>query len=573
MEPSSVHSNGGSVNNSRWRFNGTGQLVATEAASAEWDLADEIVRLNIGDGGDISQGVHGQMRTPPKSKMVNTAVVGLNEASPLETSSDASADSSPHPSDHQVGIAHSRGSSTDTTSSAHESVLSSASHALQAQSQLKVSPGGEAKERPHSFSGGLSAAELRRLQQAGEGPAGMHPADAAAQHQQWSSAHFRDTIGPNDKQFPPDQPTYPSLTNTTAFPRSQPQQYDPRTGQSPASVTPPGNMPHPDELLVDYQMQQRNFSPLSQQALGAAGVGGPQFASGRPNNLAGGMQYRQPPRGFTPQGLIPSPTSMVYPGGHHTPHLSLGNAQQLYEMMNPSMHPENHHPAVARVQQQHNVFRPNHQHSASDPSAMRDAATLALLNNNMQAFGPPAPGIYPPAMAPPPQAMSMYGNQFYGAQDTYRGVDLATAQAMANRLQPQYTGYGSEDMNPNGNGPSANNRKLGLYKTELCRSWEEKGTCRYGAKCQFAHGEDELRKVARHPKYKTEICRVCIICVLFLIEFLRIDVWFIRLSGFQAHVLTGNGAASFTLSSLHLVPRLARMEHLHRKSSMVVHAH
>ncbi|KAM6489089.1 hypothetical protein JOM56_015501, partial [Amanita muscaria] len=45
------------------------------------------------------------------------------------------------------------------------------------------------------------------------------------------------------------------------------------------------------------------------------------------------------------------------------------------------------------------------------------------------------------------------------------------------------------------------------YKTELCRSWEEKSTCRYGAKCQFAHGEEELRKVSRHPKYKTEICR------------------------------------------------------------------
>jgi len=48
---------------------------------------------------------------------------------------------------------------------------------------------------------------------------------------------------------------------------------------------------------------------------------------------------------------------------------------------------------------------------------------------------------------------------------------------------------------------------LGLYKTELCRSWEEKGTCRYGPKCQFAHGEEEIRKVSRHPKYKTEICR------------------------------------------------------------------
>lgn len=51
-----------------------------------------------------------------------------------------------------------------------------------------------------------------------------------------------------------------------------------------------------------------------------------------------------------------------------------------------------------------------------------------------------------------------------------------------------------------GNGPSMNNRKLGLYKTELCRSWEEKGTCRYGSKCQFAHGQDELRDVPRHPK-------------------------------------------------------------------------
>jgi hypothetical protein len=46
-----------------------------------------------------------------------------------------------------------------------------------------------------------------------------------------------------------------------------------------------------------------------------------------------------------------------------------------------------------------------------------------------------------------------------------------------------------------------------LYKTELCRSWAETGACRYGNKCQFAHGVEELRPVARHPKYKTEICR------------------------------------------------------------------
>lgn len=46
-----------------------------------------------------------------------------------------------------------------------------------------------------------------------------------------------------------------------------------------------------------------------------------------------------------------------------------------------------------------------------------------------------------------------------------------------------------------------------LYKTEYCRSFEETGTCRYGMKCQFAHGNGELRHVTRHPKYKTEVCK------------------------------------------------------------------
>ncbi|XP_067412860.1 mRNA decay activator protein ZFP36 [Emydura macquarii macquarii] len=44
------------------------------------------------------------------------------------------------------------------------------------------------------------------------------------------------------------------------------------------------------------------------------------------------------------------------------------------------------------------------------------------------------------------------------------------------------------------------------YKTELCRSYSETGRCRYGAKCQFAHGAGELRSLSRHPKYKTELC-------------------------------------------------------------------
>ena len=47
---------------------------------------------------------------------------------------------------------------------------------------------------------------------------------------------------------------------------------------------------------------------------------------------------------------------------------------------------------------------------------------------------------------------------------------------------------------------------LRRYKTELCRSYAETGQCRYGEKCQFAHGTDELRPLARHPRYRTELC-------------------------------------------------------------------
>lgn len=45
------------------------------------------------------------------------------------------------------------------------------------------------------------------------------------------------------------------------------------------------------------------------------------------------------------------------------------------------------------------------------------------------------------------------------------------------------------------------------YKTELCRAFQDKGVCKYGEKCQFAHGSNELRSLPRHPKYKTEMCR------------------------------------------------------------------
>lgn len=50
-------------------------------------------------------------------------------------------------------------------------------------------------------------------------------------------------------------------------------------------------------------------------------------------------------------------------------------------------------------------------------------------------------------------------------------------------------------------------KKIVLYKTEMCRTFEETGTCKYGTKCQFAHDPIEIRNIPRHPRYKTEICK------------------------------------------------------------------
>ena len=239
------------------------------------------------------------------------------------------------------------------------------------------------------------------------------------------------------------------------------------------------------------------------------------------SNTSANVPFRQPqatrPFNQQLQNGVPNPASFTYP----MQALATGATQQLYEMIIPQ------DPAIARVQGQ--PFRPTHQHSASDPASLREAAALQqLLANNLQQF---QPGMYPPTGLGGP-TLSMFANQFY-PPETYAQNDLAAAQLMARHIQNQYNGAFANPTNssglasptstvtqnatPNGNGPSANNRKLGLYKTELCRSWEEKGSCRYGSKCQFAHGEEELRKVPRHPKYKTEICRVGLIVTRFAV--------------------------------------------------------
>lgn len=86
---------------------------------------------------------------------------------------------------------------------------------------------------------------------------------------------------------------------------------------------------------------------------------------------------------------------------------------------------------------------------------------------------------------PPPLALGLSGGYALPGED----------------LSAPYLGGQNEENSPK------NGTKSSLYKTELCKRFSEFGNCRYGAKCQFAHGIAELRHVVRHPKYKTTKCK------------------------------------------------------------------
>jgi hypothetical protein len=460
-----IHVNNNNNNNNggaRWKVNGSGQVVDSEA---EW-LADDMVRLKIANGGSADEIASVQAKGVP-----NPAVVQLQEASPLESNSEASlASNSPSRPDQHLGLpSHNRGSSTDSTSS-RVSAAGVPPAQKPATSGLKVDTR-EHRDRPHSYSGGLSTADLRRLQTAG----GPDPDQGRT---------------PGGAQEKGEPMTYPSLAS------------NPRQAGSP-------------DLQVDYNVQQRQFQPITVDTSRVSN-GGSFRQPQQQQQQQPQQQQQQQHRSFNAQGgpIGPSAASMPYP---MQPGVALGtNPQDLYSMMLPS----HENPAVARVQQQHNVFRNTHQHSSSDPIHLRDAATAALINAGMQF----APGMYPVA-APP--TVGLYPGQFFAPQEAYApGVAQIMAAARMQQQFPQPYGLAMPTpqqtiaanagraaaqakinaanlaIDPSGNGPSANNRKLGLYKTELCRSWEEKGTCRYGPKCQFAHGEDEIRRVARHPKVR-----------------------------------------------------------------------
>ncbi|KAK8518981.1 hypothetical protein V6N12_012215 [Hibiscus sabdariffa] len=62
----------------------------------------------------------------------------------------------------------------------------------------------------------------------------------------------------------------------------------------------------------------------------------------------------------------------------------------------------------------------------------------------------------------------------------------------------------ASDTNIIGSGSSSSG-SIGFYKSEICRAWEEFGHCRYGSKCQFAHGKEDVRPTCFPFRTKSEV--------------------------------------------------------------------
>ncbi|EJW05085.1 hypothetical protein EDEG_00798 [Edhazardia aedis USNM 41457] len=88
-------------------------------------------------------------------------------------------------------------------------------------------------------------------------------------------------------------------------------------------------------------------------------------------------------------------------------------------------------------------------------------------------------------------------------------VDFKASETLENNNKLAYLQHTQKEKLLNQNKVSNYylQKRIDLFKTEMCRNYEDTGFCKYGDKCQFAHNKNELRYKTRHHLYKTAICR------------------------------------------------------------------
>ncbi|XP_058731379.1 uncharacterized protein LOC131603135 isoform X2 [Vicia villosa] len=71
------------------------------------------------------------------------------------------------------------------------------------------------------------------------------------------------------------------------------------------------------------------------------------------------------------------------------------------------------------------------------------------------------------------------------------------------------SGRSSSSSSSRGSSSSSSSNKS-LFKTEICRAWEETGNCRFNSKCQFAHIREELHPGRFPMNIKSEMGKISI---------------------------------------------------------------
>uniref|UniRef100_F6WNM4 mRNA decay activator protein ZFP36 n=1 Tax=Monodelphis domestica TaxID=13616 RepID=F6WNM4_MONDO len=122
-----------------------------------------------------------------------------------------------------------------------------------------------------------------------------------------------------------------------------------------------------------------------------------------------------------------------------------------------------------------------------------------------KAVGTPAGGGFPRRHSVTLPSSKFHQNQLLSSLKA--GEPSQALSSRDSRFRDRSFSEGGERLLPPQKQPGGGQVNSSRYKTELCRPFEENGACKYGDKCQFAHGIHELRSLTRHPKYKTELCQ------------------------------------------------------------------
>lgn len=162
----------------------------------------------------------------------------------------------------------------------------------------------------------------------------------------------------------------------------------------------------------------------------------------------------------------------------------------------------------------------NHNAKISSEETISKSWRNAFMNSNSDEFEHAFAKLYTNQKEPSSSAQDAFASSFFpfslNSLDKSKTSDvvdnscrkkLLYSAALSNSGSSASSTCSSTSPSATSGSLPASKVNTSRYKTELCRPYQENGSCKYGEKCQFAHGMPDLRSVNRHPKYKTDLCR------------------------------------------------------------------